>query len=81
MKLLSRLWLNFSHLNEHKFRHNLKDALSPTCDCGSEIETKDRFLASPVFHRSYKHKDTVDKEILLNLLIIQRFYLLGFARE
>ena len=24
VKLLSQLKLNFSHLNEHKFRHNLK---------------------------------------------------------
>ena len=39
VKLLSRLRLNFSHLNEHKFRHKLKDinlksvsALSVTAD-------------------------------------------------
>ena len=29
VKLMSRLRLKFSHLNEHKFRHNFKDALSP----------------------------------------------------
>ena len=29
VKLLSRLRLKFSHLNEHKFRHNFKDAASP----------------------------------------------------
>ena len=28
VKLLSRLRLKFSHLNEHKFRHNSKDVLS-----------------------------------------------------
>ena len=50
VKLLSRLRLKFSHLNEHKFRHNFKDALSPMCDCGSETETTDHFfLALPVF--------------------------------
>ena len=32
VKLLSRLWLKFSYLNEHKFRHNFRDALSPVCD-------------------------------------------------
>ena len=26
VKLLPRLWLQFSHLNEHKFRHNLKES-------------------------------------------------------
>ena len=39
VKLLTRLRLRFSHLNEHKFRHNFKDTPSPMCDCGSEIET------------------------------------------
>ena len=50
VKLLSRLRLKFSHLNEHKFRHNFKDALSPMCDCGSEIEATDHFfLRCPFF--------------------------------
>ena len=42
--LLSRLQLKFSHLNEHKFRHNFKDALSPMYDCGSETEVTDHFF-------------------------------------
>ena len=32
VKLLSRVGLRFSHLNEHKFCHNFKDALSLMCD-------------------------------------------------
>ena len=32
VKLLSRVRLRFSHLNEHKFCYNFKDALSPMCD-------------------------------------------------
>ena len=44
VKLLSRLRLKFSHLNEHKFRHDFKDALSAMCDCSSETETTDHFL-------------------------------------
>ena len=31
--LLSRLRLNFSHLNEHKFRHNFNDTVDPMCTC------------------------------------------------
>ena len=47
---MSRLWLRFSHLNEHKFCHNFKDALRPICDCGSETETTDHFfLCFPFF--------------------------------
>ena len=47
VKLLSRL--KFSHLNEHKFFHNFKDAVSPMCYCGSETETTYHFLVLPVF--------------------------------
>ena len=47
---LKRLWLQFSHLNEHKFCHNFKDCLSPICDCGAETETTNHFfLCCPFF--------------------------------
>ena len=36
IKLLSRLRLNFSHLNEHKFRHNFSDTIERMCNCGLE---------------------------------------------
>ena len=50
VKLLSRLRLKFSHLNEHAFRHNFKYASSPMCDCGSETKTTDHFfLRCPFF--------------------------------
>ena len=44
VKLLTRLRLDFSHLNEHKFRHGFKDALNPLCTCGAEVETTEHFL-------------------------------------
>ena len=44
MKLLTRLRLNFSHLNEHKFRHNFRDTVKPIRSCGAEIETTDHYL-------------------------------------
>ena len=50
VKFLSILRLRFSHLNEHKFRHNFIDAISPMCDCGSKTETTDHFfLRCPFF--------------------------------
>ena len=62
VKLLSRLRLKFSHLNEHKFRHNFKDALSPMCDCPSETETTDHyFLRCPFF--------AISRQKLLNDLL------------
>ena len=62
VKLLSRLRLKFSHLNEHKFRHNFKDALSSMCGCGSETETTDHFfLRCPFF--------AINRQKLLNDLL------------
>ena len=80
VRLLSRLRLKFSHLNEHKHRHNFKDALSPMCDCGFETEKTDHFfLHCPFFainrqkllnallkKHSDKYKGTVNKEIRLH---------------
>ena len=40
----SHLRLNFSHLNEDKFRHNFLDTINPMCICGSEPETTAHFL-------------------------------------
>ena len=44
VKLLNRLRLNCSHLNEHKFRHGFRDTLNPLCDCNSEMETTAHYL-------------------------------------
>ena len=39
IKLLTRLRLNFRHLNEHKFRFNFLETINPMCSCGSEPGT------------------------------------------
>ena len=44
LKLLTCLKLNFSHLNEHKFRHGFKDTVDPMCKCGLETEKTLHFL-------------------------------------
>ena len=50
VKLSTRLRLKFSHLNEHKFRHNFKDTVVPMCNCRTETETtKHFFLHYPFF--------------------------------
>ena len=44
IKLLTRLRLGFSHLNDHKFRHNFKDTVNPLCSCGKDIESTIHYL-------------------------------------
>ena len=42
---LNRLRVGFSHLREHKFRHNFADTLDPFCNCRSNsIENTEHFL-------------------------------------
>ena len=44
IKLLTRLRLDLSHLNEHRFRHNFQDCLNPLCSCSLEIENTVHYL-------------------------------------
>ena len=44
IKLLNRLSVDFSHLNEHKFRHNFADTLNPLCSCSLETESTAQFF-------------------------------------
>ena len=39
LKLLTRLRLRLSHLNECKFNHNFKECVNPLCSCSFEIES------------------------------------------
>ena len=43
VRYLTKLRLQFSALNEHKFRHNF-DCLSPVCICGTAREDNEHFL-------------------------------------
>ena len=44
MKLLSRLRLQFTYLNEHKFRHGFNETVNPMCSRGNDVETTEHFL-------------------------------------
>ena len=50
LKLLTRLRLKFSHLNEHKFRHGFRDTVDPMYKYSLETETTLHFLFQPVFY-------------------------------
>ena len=44
LKSLTRSRLGFSHLNEHRFRHNFQDCMNPLCSCSLEIEDTSHYL-------------------------------------
>ena len=61
LKLLTRLRIGFSHLTEHKFKHNCEDSVDPLCSCGNDTEsTVHFFLHCPNF--------TTERQTLLNKL-------------
>ena len=50
LKLLTCFRLNFSHLNEHKFRHNFRDTTSPMCSHVAGVETSDHYCVAKIFY-------------------------------
>ena len=44
LRLLTRLRLRLSHLNEHKFSNNFKNCVNPLCTFSLEIESTSHFL-------------------------------------
>ena len=69
VKLLTRLRLQFSHLNEHKFRHGFGDPINAMCACGSEVETTEHFLLrchlySPQRLELFENLEKVDPSFL-----------------
>ena len=57
VKFCSRLRLNFSHLNKHKFRHVFKDGTNCMCNCVSVTETTLHFLLQ------FQHYQTLRSEL------------------
>ena len=44
LKLLTRLRLGLSHLNNHKFNNNFKDCINPLCSCSLSVENNVHFF-------------------------------------
>ena len=44
VKCLARLRIRFTHLKDHKFKHNFQDSVDPMCNCSSGIETTIHFF-------------------------------------
>ena len=71
IKLLTRLRLGLSHLNEHKFKHGFNDTTNPICICGGDIESINYFfLHCPEYCEArqtlFDNIQSIDK-MLLNL--------------
>ena len=50
--MLTRLRLGFSHLPEHKFRHDFKGTLNPLCYCSIKTETTTHYFLRYYFYNS-----------------------------
>ena len=44
LKLLTRLRLGLSHLNQHKFNHNFQDCLNLLCSCSLVVDSVSHFF-------------------------------------
>ena len=44
IKLLTRLRLDWNHLNKHKFKHGFIDTINSICICGGNIESINHFF-------------------------------------
>ena len=59
LKLLTGLRLGLSHLQGHKFKHNISDCLDETCLCGKDTESMNYFLFQfPLFLK--------ERQVLMN---------------
>ena len=54
LKLLTRLRLGLSHLNQHKFNHNFQDCLNPLCSCSLKLESVCHFFLHCHYYSSIR---------------------------
>ena len=74
IKLLTRLRLNFSHLNEYKFRHNFNDMVDPMSTCGLEQETTLHYLLRCSIYSTQRQE-------LLNIVCVLNPSLKNYSNE
>ena len=54
IKLITRLRLGFSHLREHKLKHNFQGTLNPLCSCSIEVESTSLYFLRCHFFDSFR---------------------------
>ena len=75
VNLLTFLRLQFSHQNEHKFRHGFADTINAMCACGSEVENTEHFLL-----RLFQNHEKNDSSFL-NLNVKDKFSFLLYGSQ
>ena len=66
LKLITRLWLGLSHLNEHRFNHNFNNCINPLCTCSLDIVSTVHFCLYCYYYNS------VIKSLLNDLNSVER---------
>ena len=76
--ILNRLRIGFSHLREHKFRHNFSDTNDLFCNCRTNsIETTEHYLfhcPNFSFHRKTLFENL--QKLKISLLPLKKSYLM-----
>ena len=67
VKYLTRLRLNFSQLNDHKFHHNFRDTVNPFCCCNTETETTSHYLCVAICFLNKEQNSLKTSKILIIL--------------
>ena len=82
IRILTRLRLDVSQLNEHKLGRDFRNTVSPICAFGSELNCKGHFhLRCPVFTVEKNHLFKSLNNIKLPILNILTYFLLfGLGR-
>ena len=68
LKLLTRLRLGLSHLNQHKLNQNFQDCLNPLCSCSLEIESFSHFFLHCHYYSNIRSTLNEIQSIDINLL-------------
>ena len=71
IKLLTSLRVVFSHLKEHKFRHNCVDAINPLCSCGNFVESTTHFFLHCTHFTNQSWLSLTKSKILTNVSVIK----------
>ena len=59
LKLLTRLQLGWSHLNDHKFNHNFRDCINSVCSSSLSVENNVHFFL-------HRHHFLLQRQTLMN---------------
>ena len=79
LKFLTRWRLGFSHLNEHRFRHNFQDCMNPLCSCILENENTSHYLLHCHYFSQYRiglmdSVKSIWKILSLRLTMLKKIY-------